>query len=88
MDAVEIARILESRNLIAMIVVAMIAGVPVVKGIFAVLMGRHQRRKEFLEFWRDAELRRKQHRLTARSAWKVAAALITGRGNCRHAGSA
>jgi hypothetical protein len=57
MDAVEVARILESRNLIAMIVVAMIAGVPVVKGIFAVLVGRHQRRKEFLEFWRDAELR-------------------------------
>lgn len=57
MDAVEVARILESRNLIATIVVAMIAAVPIAKGIFAVITGRHQRRKEFLEFWREAELR-------------------------------
>lgn len=57
MDAVSIARIFESRDVIAMVVLAGIAAVPVTKGVFAVVAGRHQRRKEFLEFWKEVKLR-------------------------------
>lgn len=58
MDAFSVAKVLESGDLIAVAVVVIIAAVPLVKGLFALRMGRHQRRKEFIEFWRDADSRR------------------------------
>ncbi|MCI2246225.1 hypothetical protein L3067_16585 [Xanthomonas sp. PPL568] len=57
MDAVAIAKVLEGKEVIPIAVLISIGAVPLVKGLFAVITGRHQRRKEFLEFWKEDALR-------------------------------
>ncbi len=57
MDAVAIAKVLEGKDVIPIAVLISIGAVPLVKGLFAVITGRHQRRKEFLEFWKEDALR-------------------------------
>jgi len=57
LSALEIAEVIQSKALIP-IVVILAMGVPtVIKGLFALNAGRNQRRKEFLEFWKEKDLR-------------------------------
>lgn len=55
MDATAIAKIIESRDLIALVVLLGFVAVPLAKGMHAVVQGRDQRRKEFLELWTQKE---------------------------------
>lgn len=58
MDPVAIAQVLQGRDVVAIAVVVCISTIPVVKGAFTWRAGRNQRRKEFLEFWKEGELGR------------------------------
>src|SRR5262245_48198103 len=55
LDATAIAKIIESRDLIALVVLLGFLAVPLAKGMFAVVRGRDERRKEFLELWTQRE---------------------------------
>jgi len=57
LDATEISSAMKDGDLITVAVLAGLAAVPLVKGIFALLATRRQRRKEFLEFWKADSLR-------------------------------
>lgn len=57
MDAIAIAKVLEGRDVIPIAVLISIGAVPLVKGLFAVITRRHQRRREFLEFWKGDALK-------------------------------
>lgn len=58
MDVLDMAKVLESGDLWTGALIAALAAVPLAKGIFAVRKGQHQRRKEFIDFWRDTPSRR------------------------------
>lgn len=56
MSVAEVAKAIQDRDWVAILIVLLV-GVPVVaKGIFAVVTSRDRRRKEFLELWRGLEL--------------------------------
>lgn len=57
MDAVEIAKVVEGGEIIPIAVLISIGAVPLVKGLFALIAGRHQRRRDFLELWNEGALR-------------------------------
>ncbi|MDV3514246.1 hypothetical protein [Stenotrophomonas sp. C1657] len=56
LDATEISRVVKDGDLIAMAVLGGLAAAPLVKGLFALIATRRQRRKEFLEFWKADSL--------------------------------
>lgn len=58
LDAVEIAKVMQSGDLIAVTIVAGLGAVPLIKGLHALVHGRHQRRREFLEIWKEGSLNR------------------------------
>ncbi|HDS1578068.1 TPA: hypothetical protein QEL15_000085 [Stenotrophomonas maltophilia] len=58
MDATEISKVLQGGDLVTITIVAAFAVVPLIKGFHALLHGRDQRRKEFLEIWKKGSLKR------------------------------
>lgn len=56
MDATEISSVLKDGDPITIALLAGLAAVPLIKGVFAILGTRHQRRKEFLGLWKADSL--------------------------------
>ncbi|CAE1136358.1 hypothetical protein [Xanthomonas euroxanthea] len=57
MDAITIAKIVQGGDIIPIAVLITIGAVPLVKGLFALVTRKHQRRKEFLDVWKTDALR-------------------------------
>ncbi|HIE5096430.1 hypothetical protein WG628_09905 [Stenotrophomonas maltophilia] len=58
MDATEISSVLKGGDLVAILALAALCVAPLIKGFHALIHGRHQRRKEFLEIWKEGSLER------------------------------
>lgn len=57
MDVAATAKMIQSGDVIAIVLLLAVAAQVVIKGVFALNSGRHQRRKEFLELWKEVGLR-------------------------------
>lgn len=57
MDVVATAKLIQSGDAVAIVLLLALAAPVIVKGVFALNTGRHQRRKEFLELWKEVGLR-------------------------------
>lgn len=57
MDVAAAAKMIQSGDVVAIVLLLAVAAPVVIKGAFALSSGRHQRRKEFLELWKEVGLR-------------------------------